>query len=83
MCKQKYAAWKNFQTTGKTPGKGFEQGRVSPKWTPRDDYCTLLDRVEASVAWTLNGRCVDAAEWAPSLQPRDPPSSRVTHPPVT
>ena len=48
MCKQKYAAWKNFQTTGKTPGKGFEQGRVSPKWTPRDDYCTLLDRVEAS-----------------------------------
>ena len=44
MCKQKYAAWKSQ----KTPGKGLEVGRVVPKWIPGDDYCTLLERVEAS-----------------------------------
>ena len=43
MCKQKYAAWKSQ----KEPGKGLEVGRVVPKWLPGDDYCTLLERVEA------------------------------------
>ena len=43
MCKQKYAAWK----ARKEPGKGLEVGRVVPKWQPGDDYCTLLERVEA------------------------------------
>ena len=44
MCKQKYQAWKSR----KEPGKGLEVGRVVPKWIPGDDYCTLLERVEAS-----------------------------------
>lgn len=44
MCKQKYAAWE----AQKTPGKGLETGRVQPKWEPGDDYCTLLERVEAA-----------------------------------
>ena len=43
MCKQKYQAWKSR----KEPGKGLEVGRVVPKWIPGDDYCTLLERVEA------------------------------------
>mmetsp|Transcript_28328 Transcript_28328/g.84817 ORF Transcript_28328/g.84817 Transcript_28328/m.84817 type:complete len:149 (+) Transcript_28328:224-670(+) len=48
MCKQKYAAWKEWPTKKKEPGKGFEQGRVTPKWIPGDDYCTMLERVEAA-----------------------------------
>jgi hypothetical protein len=44
MCMQKYAAWE----AQKTPGKGLETGRVQPKWEPGDDYCTLLERVEAA-----------------------------------
>ena len=44
MCKQKYDAWKKL----KTPGKGFEMGQVSGTWVPQDDYCSLLERVEAS-----------------------------------
>ena len=44
MCTQKYEAWRKR----KVPGKGFEQGRVSGSWTPGDDYCTLLEVVEAS-----------------------------------
>lgn len=45
MCKQKYAAWRKQKTD---PGSGFEVGRVSPKWRPGDDYCTLAERVAAS-----------------------------------
>ena len=85
MCKQKYTAWREWPTRKKTPGKGFELGRVEGKWVPDDvrfgvvisstrvgachsqprllarrplrththaghtqDFCTLLERVEAS-----------------------------------